>query len=265
MAISTSLFWVALQQPFTIFQHEFSVIWNDQQLIADFLWGGFWLATVPNILLMLVLESLSLDTVQKVLNQKDGRSLYWTGMRANFWNHYCLGVPVYTAACLLFCQPVVAPNYSNNSNIAMSIFKVVALNWFHDLIYYYVHKAFHSSPSFYVHHKFHHKFHCHVPPSSANAVSVVEYLLAYVLPFAVAALITVPTTAELFWAAVISSICNLALHTPCLEPVWRGIPFLAQTSNHFEHHKRLTCHYSAPMFNFDWMLKVIQSSPQPAP
>ena len=38
-------------------------------------------------------------------------------------------------------------------------------------------------PELYRYHKLHHKFHMHVTPLAANCVTIVEYVVAYMLPF----------------------------------------------------------------------------------
>lgn len=77
-------------------------------------------------------------------------------------------------------------------------------------------------------------------------------MMAYVLPFAVAAALVHPTESELRVAVSIISAFNLLEHTPALE----GMPWprwLVSPSQHLEHHRKLTVHYAAPVFNMDWL------------
>lgn len=220
---------------------------------------GFWLAT-STIALTAFLECFSLGTVRNVLTQEGGRELYLTSLSVNFLNHYILGIPVYVVGAYLFCSPAQEQPSSDNLlgaciRAAASTFKILALCWFHGCLYWYVHKSMHLSPALYKFHKFHHRFHKHVPPSSANAVSVVEYLVAYVTPFAVAAFLTRATVAELKLSVALTSVANLALHTPFLVKVWPlvDLPIFVSTEAHMDHHERSRTNYSAPIWNFDWM------------
>ena len=82
--------------------------------------------------------------------------------------------------------------------------------------YHYAHSQMHR-PQMYWAHKFHHAFAKHVTPSSANAVSVVEYAYAYMLPFVVGCAVCAPDERALLTAVAVISVNNLLIHTPALE------------------------------------------------
>lgn len=212
--------------------------------------SGLVLATCT-VILTLILELASLPTVRGVLKQRDGRSLYMKSIAINFVNHYIFGVPVYMAASLLFLrqdEPHIIFDFAVRTTGVLIV---------HGFCYYSVHKAFHSSPSLYKHHRFHHRYNTHVPPVSANAVSAVEYLTAYVIPFAVGALVMHPTNDEMSAAVGIVSVANLLIHTPRLEQLSERLvwgPFVS-THDHIEHHKRLTTNYAAPVVKWDWIFE----------
>ena len=212
--------------------------------------GGFELA-LSTLALTILLESISLDTVRNLwTKQSGGRVLYWKGVAVNLFNHIVLGVPVYTIAVLFFCQALD----HEPPKLGISLIRIASLILIHNLCYFYVHRAFHEH-SYYRFHKFHHQYHQWVPPSAANAVSIVEYLVAYVLPFALAALLLRPTPLELQRAIGVLSVNNLLVHTPCLQHVSMWVePYFVSTRSHLEHHQRLTVHYASPVWNVDYWL-----------
>jgi sterol desaturase/sphingolipid hydroxylase (fatty acid hydroxylase superfamily) len=220
--------------------------------------GGLSLANFT-ILGTLLLELLSLPTVRGVLSQKpDGRSLYLTAWFLNFRNHYLLGIPVYTVAVTLFSRRETDDDTETKSLLfsAWSVFGVVFL---HSLCYYYAHKTLHK-PRYYQYHRFHHRFNKYIPPSSANAVTFVEYLMAYVVPFAICTLLVHPTESELRLAVYIVTTCNLTIHTPRLEKLseqWMPRAF-SSAYLHMEHHRKLTINYAAPTLNIDWIVAKLE-------
>jgi sterol desaturase/sphingolipid hydroxylase (fatty acid hydroxylase superfamily) len=215
--------------------------------------GGTMLS-VATVLVTLGLELASLPTVRGVFKQRDGPSLYWQALVMNFMNHFVFGIPVYFVAVLLFCDRTEAENHWIFTTRAAAIVAV------HAVIYYGIHKAFHTSPKLYIHHRFHHRFNTHVPPVAANAVSIVEYVLAYIVPFAVAALLVAPHELEFRVAIAFVSICNLLVHTPRLESLSQKLlwPIFVTTHDHLEHHRKLTTNYASPTINVDWILGQFQ-------
>lgn len=224
--------------------------------------GGFEMSTSA-VVVTIILELWSLDTVRQVLKQPNGKELYITSITYNIFNHYALGVPTYMLAVMYFCT---SDNYDNGSSTQAAawisyFFQVLFVLVAHSLQYYYVHKTFHVYPTLYrTFHRFHHRFNTHVPPSSANAVTAGEYLIAYVLPFASAALLGRVTVPALRCAIFITIVLNAVVHTPKLE-AWseRWVPdFLVSTADHLNHHRKLQVHYASPTFNVDNILLRIK-------
>lgn len=214
---------------------------------------GMELASVT-ILVTILLEVYSMETAVAVC--KKDKKFYFLAVTVNFINHYCYGIPVYICASLLFVRDV-----DESYNAYFVIFQILAILFLHSLCYYEAHKTFHSCPGYYKYHKFHHRFNTHVPPMSANAVGFVEYLFAYILPFAVAAAIVRPYATSFRWTIYIVSMTNLSIHTPKIE-AWseRHIPsFWVSTHDHLEHHRKLNVHYAAPTMNIDWVIKKFTS------
>lgn len=205
-----------------------------------------------------VLELISWDTV-RLLHEKqaDGRELYRQAVAVNFFNHFILGIPVYMAAILLFGRPS-----GGDESLLGGIVRILGIIVIHDICYYEAHKMMHSGPGWYRFHKFHHRFNKYIPPSSANAVSIVEYVLAYITPFAVAALLTHPTEVEMRTAVYIVSVANLLIHTPAYDPTSKYLEavYLVSERNHTEHHRKLTKNYAAPVFSVDRILELFNGN-----
>jgi len=204
------------------------------------------------ILVTLLLEMISWKTACAAY--KHNRKLYLQAVCLNFLNHYAYGIPVYMTAALLF----IRDDDVNRTPFTVAG-QVVAILLVHSICYYEAHKTFHSCPGYYKYHKFHHRFNTYVPPMSANAVGFVEYLVAYVLPFAVAGGIVRPYVTSIRWAVYIVSVTNLSIHTPKIE-AWseRHIPaWWVSTHDHLEHHRKLNVHYAAPTMNIDWAVNAM--------
>lgn len=210
---------------------------------------GVEVATIT-IIVTIILELFSWQTA--IAAFKKDKSLYLTALYFNFKNHYVLGIPVYVSAAVIFLRKDDR-NGLPISPIVTSI-QVLGVLLVHSLCYYFAHKTFHSCPGYYKYHKFHHRFNTHVPPSAANAVGFVEYLFAYVLPFAVAAAVVRPYEFSIRIAIYIISMANLSIHTPKIE-AWseKYMPsWVVSTHDHLEHHRKLNIHYAAPTMNIDW-------------
>ena len=215
--------------------------------------GGVQLS-VATVILTIVLELASMPTIRGVLKQRDGKSLYSQAITVNFLNHFVFGIPVYAFAGVLLCTKTLASNY-----VVFAV-RATAVLTAHAILYYAIHRAFHIYPQLYVYHRFHHKFNTHVPPVAANAVSIVEYLLAYVLPFAVAALFIRPHETEFRFAIAFASVANLLVHTPRLEELSKNLwPMFVSTHDHQEHHRRLTTNYASPTIKVDWIIQQFSS------
>lgn len=223
--------------------------WSERVSLG--LHGGVELS-IATLVLTVLLELTSYRTV--IALYRDNAALYKRAIFANVLNHFVLGVPVYLTATVLFCRDDDNDSDETTTSVlAPALIHVSAMLLIHGLLYYYAHKTMHH-PRFYKHHKFHHSFNKYIPPSAANAVSVVEYLLAYVIPFCVGSVLVRPSELELRLSVYIVSACNLLIHTPtmtCLElPEW-----LVSALTHQQHHRQLTSYFAAPILNFDWFME----------
>lgn len=124
-------------------------------------------------------------------------------------------------------------------------------------MFYFAHMAMHSK-SLYWMHRYHHRYNTYVTPSSANAVSISEFLFAYIIPPAIILVVVQPSKFEMNTAMNVISFCNILVHTPCIED-WseRNLPaWWVGTSDHCEHHRRITKNYAAPCLNLDYLLSA---------
>lgn len=208
--------------------------------------------------LTLVLEAWNIDTVQKVLKQKGaGTALYSAAVMANIRNHFLLGAPIYTIAAYMFCWDDNDDKQLTSSDRLTSVASILFVQ---SVCFYAAHRAFHSNPAWYKHHRFHHRFNTFVPPMAANAVSPVEYIFAYILPFTLILPVLPVDTCSLRIVVAIVSVSNLMIHTPKLSAVSeRFMPeWLVSTEDHLEHHRKLNTKYAAPTFNVDYLVGWIE-------
>jgi sterol desaturase/sphingolipid hydroxylase (fatty acid hydroxylase superfamily) len=205
----------------------------------------------------ILLELCSIETVKKVWKQPGaGSSLYKAAIAANLRNHFILGWPIYTIAATLFCRKKA------DLDALDRVACVFIILFVHSVLFYSAHRAFHSSPEYYQHHRFHHRFNVHVPPMTANAVSSIEYIVAYILPFTVAMPFVRPDPLSLQASVAIVSFTNLLIHTPMLDELSdKYVPeWLVSTHDHLVHHRKLNTKYAAPTFNIDYFVECLESA-----
>mmetsp|Transcript_19122 Transcript_19122/g.53784 ORF Transcript_19122/g.53784 Transcript_19122/m.53784 type:complete len:243 (-) Transcript_19122:80-808(-) len=218
--------------------------------IAEGIELSFWTFVVT-----LILEIWSFDTVKKVLNQKGaGPKLYAAAVFANLRNHFIFGWPIYVFAVEKFCRP------NESLGIGDQIACVATILFVHSIGFYAAHRLFHTYPKLYRHHRFHHRFNVNVPPMAANAVSPVEYIFAYIVPFVVAMPFVQPDTMSIRLCVAIVSLTNILIHTPKLADLSeKFVPeWLVTTEDHLEHHRKLNTKYAAPTFNIDYFVSFIE-------
>ena len=153
------------------------------------------------------------NTVASLLKTTEGPSLYRACLRANLVNNLAIGPITYALATEFF---VYKSDPAVGYSLVRSLTSALGLVVTHALGYHYAHSQMHR-PQMYWAHKFHHAFAKHVTPSSANAVSVVEYAYAYMLPFVVGCAVCAPDERALLTAVAVISVNNLLIHTPALE------------------------------------------------
>ena len=138
--------------------------------------------------------------------------------------------------------------------------EIQLLKWFgmvltHNIVFYKMHKTFHERKSLYFIHKFHHRFVKPIP-SNGNAVSTIEYNLAYVLPFVLGMLFFRPNSITFQLSIATISLFNSLVHCPPLKNLrLKYLPFLVVPNDHLIHHEVLTAKYASPLLNVDYLVK----------
>mmetsp|Transcript_27505 Transcript_27505/g.41627 ORF Transcript_27505/g.41627 Transcript_27505/m.41627 type:complete len:235 (+) Transcript_27505:55-759(+) len=128
--------------------------------------------------------------------------------------------------------------------------------------YTVIHSWMHIPSNYWIH-KYHHTYneHTFVRPITANAVTVVEFILAYLLTNVIAVLVFRPEVLDMYYIVMSVSMANLLIHTNPKIISMSFLPnFLCSNEKHVHHHKDNVCaNYSAPIFNFDRFLKFQQN------
>ena len=203
---------------------------------------------VATLAITAALEGASRASVRAIRATPEGRALYREALRKNLVNNLGVGPATYAVVARALGRRARA-------RVLASAARALALVLAHAVGYYCAHRAMHT-PRFYWAHRFHHRFHKHIAPSAANAVSVAEYALAYMLPFVVGCALVAPDMRALRAAVAVVSLSNLAIHTPRLEAL--AVPrALVSTADHFAHHRRLTTHFAAPTVSIDRALDAL--------
>ncbi len=204
-----------------------------------------------NVVGMLLLEfTLSMDHVRQLRKREGGKRLHLAGMAATTFNSIVLGSVTYAVIVEYCCVQDLTLIQQIRSVI---VFLVIENAW-----YYVAHMAMHT-PKLYWMHRFHHKFNVVVLPSSASAVSVPEFLLAYMAPFLLGSYLGGTDKSSAIIAAMIVMAANFFIHTPALEEAMSRLPWIfVRPSDHFAHHRQLTCNYGAPVFSIDRILNVMK-------
>lgn len=155
------------------------------------------------------------------------------------WNLLILGPYVY--ACVI---------WSSSRHVRKPLFRQVldasAMILVHSGVYAWIHRAMHRVKPLRFVHAYHHRYTTDVTPTVANAVSPWEFLLAYMFPFAIAAVCLKATEPSVFAAAVVVSAFNLCVHSPVLayDAPWPA--FLVHPKEHLGHHQKRGPPYAAP-------------------
>jgi sterol desaturase/sphingolipid hydroxylase (fatty acid hydroxylase superfamily) len=204
-----------------------------------------------NVLLMFSLEYVySSDDVQRLRERDGGKELHNAGIRASIFNSIFLGAITYYFTITYCCVP-------GPLTVFQQISSVIKFLLIENLWYYCAHWLMHRR-AFYWMHRFHHKFNAIVLPSSASAVSIPEFLLAYMAPFLLGAWAGSCDKCSAIYSATVVAVSNLAIHTPALEEKMQYLPwFLVMPSDHVTHHRQLTCNYGAPLIHFDRVFSCV--------
>jgi len=214
-------------------------------LIPSNLWYRALLSCSLASVLTVILETTCLEHVRKIRSTNAGRALHTSAWYVSSFNNVVLGTATYYTTVRYVCHPTGSKTLQEQVMAAAGVVVIEAF------LYYLVHKAFHEVKGLYWMHKYHHGFSEVVLPSAANAVSIFEYTIAYMMPLMVGALLTQADEAAAVLGATVVAISNLFLHTPWLAtheyPHW----IFVSASDHLSHHRNLKGNYGAPVFHVD--------------
>lgn len=141
-----------------------------------------------------------------------------------------------------------------NENAKFQLLDIFSIIFIQNIGYYFAHRVMHKK--FYFIHEFHHRFKEYILPSSSFAVSISEFLFAYILPLFLGGFIIYPNRNSFVLASYIISLFNIIIHTQTLKNnSW--IPFLVSPKKHITHHEIKNKNYAAPLLDIDLFLKKI--------
>jgi hypothetical protein len=210
------------------------------------------LSGLTAVALTAVLEvCLSIDDVRQLRSTKAGRELYRDCIWSNIRNNLVLGPITYYLTIEYICR-------SGPLTLAQQMQSVFGIVLIEGVLFYLVHKAFHEIKGLYWMHRYHHRFNTIVLPSSSNAVSIAEYMFAYMIPIVVGVIVMGADEVSTFLGAAIIAVTNLLIHTPQLEDyVWFWA--FVSTHDHLEHHRKLRGNYGAPVFHVDRIVRRLST------
>ncbi len=214
------------------------------QIIKPYITGlhlGTYTYLFSNILDHTISRSQTLELIER--NPK----LYIQSTVSNFINLIGLS-PIYY---------IIADNaLLNDTSADIQFMKTLAIVLTHNIIFYKLHKIFHEYKHLYFIHKFHHNFIKPIP-SNGNAVSILEYNIAYVMPFLIGAILFKPNGISFQLSIAIISFLNALIHCIPLKNI-RLFPLFVEPNHHLVHHELLTAKYASPLFNVDYIDKILK-------
>ena len=150
---------------------------------------------------------------------------------------------------------VIDQSFIDHNSMTFQYNNIVSVLGIHSVGYYVVHTAMHKFKKLYTIHSFHHQYDKILLPSIGNAVSTMEFISAYLLPFIVAAYFLRPNEISFIIPIGIIGLLNIVIHCKELEDLpWAAI--FVSPKNHIEHHEVRTKHYAAPTINWDYIVSL---------
>jgi len=198
---------------------------------------------------MLAFEVVSKDDVRRLRNRNGGVAMHNRALRSSVFNHLILGPIKYYVTIFHLC-------HSGPLTITQQMCCVFKFLMIEGFLYYVVHRAFHEVPGLYWMHKYHHTVNSVVLPCAANAVSVHEFVIAYMFPLAMGAWCGKCDRWSALSATSIVAITNLYIHTPALEDTLSFLPWIfVSPADHLTHHRQQRQDYAAPVFHYDRIIR----------
>ena len=156
---------------------------------------------------------------------------------------------------------VIDQSFIDHNSMTFQYNNIVSVLGIHSVGYYVVHTAMHKFKKLYTIHSFHHQYDKILLPSIGNAVSTMEFISAYLLPFIIAAYFLRPNEISFIIPIGIIGLLNIVIHCKELEDLpWAAL--FVSPKNHIEHHEVRTKHYAAPTINRDYIVSLFTDNKQ---
>jgi sterol desaturase/sphingolipid hydroxylase (fatty acid hydroxylase superfamily) len=221
-----------------------------QELTYGFMLGAY-TVSIGTAFFLVVLERLLWDDAWKEqFAQPHTSAMYWSGLRANLLNYLLLApaakgiATAWVMSQAAYLHPCIA---FPGTLLCQAVGYALAHNWMH-------------RPENYrwTGHRYHHQFHnkSFLRPISANAVTWVEFLIAYAIPLMAGIVLFRPSPVVTNAVILTVSFANLCIHTPeTLLPMNWAPSFMVSNRKHFYHHNvDGTKFLSAPIADLDKVL-----------
>jgi sterol desaturase/sphingolipid hydroxylase (fatty acid hydroxylase superfamily) len=154
---------------------------------------------------------------------------------------------------------VIDQSFIDHNSMTFQYNNIVSVLGIHSVGYYVVHTAMHKFKKLYTIHSFHHQYDKILLPSIGNAVSTMEFISAYLLPFIIAAYFLRPNEISFIIPIGIIGLLNIVIHCKELEDLpWAAL--FVSPKNHIEHHEVRTKHYAAPTINWDYFVSLFTNN-----
>jgi sterol desaturase/sphingolipid hydroxylase (fatty acid hydroxylase superfamily) len=211
--------------------------------------------SILTLTLMVLLEYYTWNAKWvETLKKKGNWELYLEAWKTNLVHYFIIGPLAYFSASIVVLE-MGSPVSAYISGPGVFLTQSVG----YALIHHWMHK-----PKNYARiHKYHHGFSelTFVRPVTANATTTEEFMLAYAIPIVSGIMLWRPTMDVVFYIVGTISVTNLIIHTDTdsIDMSWAP-EFLVTNLKHFHHHeKNVKRHYSAPIFDLDHILGIVDS------
>lgn len=202
-----------------------------------------------HVLLTAILELTSLNEVRKLRETQAGKALYNSAWHKTLLNDLVLEPITYYGTVRYLCYP-------ENTSFLDQIVAAAGIVVIEAILYYTIHKAYHEVKGLYWIHSYHHKFNTIILPSTGMAVTVTEFVTAYLLPVVIGVTVTRADETASFLCGLAIGLSNLLIHTPWMEfreyPSW----IFVSAADHMSHHRRNRDNYGAPILHLDRILEA---------
>lgn len=205
---------------------------------------GFLLGSIVWMLSILADYTVSENNTKILI--RENYELYYLANKSLFINMLIISPIIYSFIDLYLIDNNIPPT-------TFQFINIVIILLIQNIGYYIVHKLFHLS-KFYKFHKFHHKFDKTLIPSLGNAVSITEFIFAYMLPFVLGAYITNPSEISMIIPLFLVAVLNMSIHCQELNR-FKYPAYIVSPNNHFIHHQQRNKHFAAPILNIDKLIE----------